>query len=173
MREWLKERLKSVLGDLVDTALENKVSVIAFLSPVIATATAYLLSLYQTSRKILLSELMKEPVTLQMWNVLAFLVFLLSGVGLGLIISKFRKKHDYLFIDGIEVKWKSFSDFASVEETPYCKKHQIKLLLFGDFFRCPECQDFKVKADKVLEIDHQVAQNKAEAIIGNHYKGRA
>lgn len=172
MRQWLKERLKSVLGDLIDIALENKGAVIAFLSPAFGTLMAYLLSLYQTSRRMLLLEVMTGQITLQMWHLIAFALFLLSGIGFGLIIPKFKKKHDFLFIEELGVKWRTKSSIPRIEETPYCPKHQLKMIYNNKFYHCPDCEDLKIKEDGVLQIAREVAQNKAEAIIGDHYKRR-
>ncbi len=121
------------------------------------------------------SELLKPRIELSLFP-LAVTVFVLILAACLPLKKKEKEKKNHYFIqfDAFAWKVKLFGNRRhSVDETPFCKEHQIKLISSDyDFYICPVCgSDAAIKLPyRRLSVLYTAVKNLAEAQLDDHIK---
>ena len=124
----------------------------------------------------LLKEILQPSIELSIFPlIISSLVLLLVPIVISFKNNKLKNK-TYYFIPYNKFTWKinlSNTGFPTVDPTPYCKKHQIKLVDVAEVgFFCSYCGgDSAIKLSTQLQIDlKNIVQNLAEANQNEHIK---
>ena len=178
MKEKLRQLLKTLCQSGKKEFSERPIATIGVLATLLAVTIPLVLSrvlrgfvAYQAS------ELLKPKAELSLLPLAISIFALVLAACLPLSKKKPSKNHYFIQFDAFAWKVKLLGNRRhSVDETPFCKEHQIKLISSDyDFYICPICgSDAAIKLPyRRLSVLYSAVKNLAEAQLDEHIKADA